>query len=315
MLKKILFHFFALAIFFQLNAKENERPKEIQEWSNIEGKEFFVFVDKSSPVSTPAGNEKSPFKSVDDAFSFLSLQKKQHTKIKAVLNIKGSFATEYSYIITYPTKIIGSHTEKRGEKNIKSNINFGKNAAFIVTSSFLHLENVSVTRRELVNEPRTVPIIYSLASNVIIKDSYIYAKEGGNVCNFLDSNISIIGSTITSIQNSYSNIIEAKNSNCKISTSKFLSSARSIIAIDANNSNITVTDINAELTSLYFAFFARVFSSTFTVETSSLIAKGSGKAKEAIIYNEENSIKLKSLKLEGFEKESSLKKGKLDYIK
>lgn len=317
MLKKIFFSLFALTVVLGLTAQESieKTSNKMQEWSDIEGKEFFVFVDKSSKATKPLGSKNSPFRSIDDAFSFLSLSLKKHTKVKATINVKGSFATEYSYIITYPTKIVGMPITNNDEKNIKSNINFGKNAGFIVTSSFLILENIHVTRRELVNEPRTVPLLYSFASNVIIKDTDIYAKEGGTVCNFLNSNFSILSSTLNSTQNGYSSLIEANNSKGKISSSQFSSSARSIIAVDVKNSSLTITNLNAQLTCLYFAFFARVFDSTSIIENSSFVAKGSGKAKEAIMYNDKSNVKIQTLNLDGFEKESSMKNGKLDYMK
>ena len=228
------------------------------------------------------------------------------------LNIRGDFSSTYSYVISCPLKIVG--LDKDEEKKEKSKIKFEKNAGFILTSSFLGIENIHIDRKEVIDEPRTVPVFYSLDGFINLKDVIIDAKEGGAVFTLYKSQFLMQNLYITSTQNGYANILESIGSKGSILASNIKCSSRSIIAIDMDHSNVILENTHIDATSLYFNLFARVFDSNLTVKNSNVLAKGNGKKDVAIIYNDKTKIQSENVKIEGFASEKRIKNKKTGYM-
>lgn len=290
---------------------------EALEWKNIEGKEVSLFVnsDVASTLmseNTSFGSAKQPFKSVDEAFLHIATLVKKKKKIKVVLNITGHFISSYSYIVNCPIKIVGH--EKR--KDAKANVEFRKNAGFMVSSSPLMLENILLTRKEVVGEPRTVPLFYVSGGEVGLKAVNVEVKEGGGVFFFRSSKFELNDVFVNSRQADYCNIIEAHSSKGKIYASKFTSVSRSAIALDSIGSEVMIDGLMYESRTSYFSFFVRAFSSSLYIASTSLSEKGSAKEKRvAIIYDENSQLKDNDVKLAGFASLAEVRKGKLDYLK
>ena len=276
-------------------------------WERIEGNEVSIFVDFSlNSKQKGLGTEKKPFKTIDEAFSYISLLNTRK-KIKVILYIRGNFLSSYSYVVSFPLKIIG-HTKKE-----KTKIEFRKNAGFVLSSSFLALENISVFRREVINEPRTVPLFYISSGKLSLKDVSIEVKEGGSIFNFKDSKFYMNGVSIKSKQKDYCNIVESATSQGRISLSKIVCISKSTIAFDVKKSDLFINNTSYEVTSSYFSFFIRSFNSKIDILNSALNEKN--KSDVAIIHNKASRLKVDNVKLSGFVKSSEVRNGKLDYIK
>ena len=312
-----IFSFFCGSLLF-LQAEEtgivpNVANWEELKWEEMEGDELTFFVDSGiSSKQKSLGTEKLPFKTIDEALSHITTFKKKGKKIKVVLNIKGNFISSYSYVINSPIKIVSLSKNKK----TKSSIEFRKNAGFMLSSSFLMLENFSLIRKETVGEPRTVPLFYVSSSKMKLKDVNIDVKEGGGVFYLLSSKFELDNVFINSRQSDYCNIAELISSKAKISSSKFISVSKGAIALDASESEVMVEGLSYEASSSYFSFVVRAFSSKMSIANTTLIEKGSSKDRRvAIIHDKNSQLQESKVTLSGFSKIAEVRNGRLDYLK
>lgn len=299
------------------SSEKNDAESTALSWDAIDAPELVFYVEKILPSNLATkkamGTKEEPFPSIDDALCHISLLKKTKKKLKVLLNVRGGFSSNHSYIISCPIKIVGLSLDE--EKKEVSRIRFGKNAGFfLMSSSFLMIENIHINRRELIGEPRTVPIFYALNSHLSLKNVSIDAREGGLVFMLYDSQFFMQNMSISSVQNSYSSILQSVNSKGAILASNIKCSSRSIIAMDIDRSNIILENIYFDATSSYFNFFARVFDSHFLIKNSNVLAKGNGKKEAAIMCNDKTEFLSKNLKVEGFASEKIIKNTKTGYM-
>ena len=293
---------------FALSAKDKSSLEFSQNWDDFDAREVVFFVNSANKKAKKKdGSKDAPFGTLDEAMQAISSAKLKNINLKAKIYITGTFSSSYSYIIAQPTKIIGS--------SHKDSVYFEKNTGFVLSSSYLFLENLSVSRKELVDEPRTVPIFYVSSSTLVLKNVQVKSKEGGTVFSLSESTLSLESSSIFSKQNSYCSVIESSSSTLNIFDSSVDCSSRKIILLDAKNSKINIEHMQASLQSSYFAFFARCFDSNLSITSSSIIAKGGGKAIQAIIHNKNSNLKLDALGMEGFKVQAEIRDNKLDYLK
>lgn len=315
----LFFFFFTFFATFCLQAEGGEEVSlpewsapswDVLEWEKIEGNEVHIFANSSASAKQTLGTAKLPFKTIDDALSHIATLKKKGKKIKVVLNIKGRFVASYSYVINYPIKIVGL------AKNSNTNIEFRKNTGFMLSSSFLMLENVSLVRKEGVGEPRTVPLFYSSSAQIKLKDVKIDVKEGGGLFFFRSSKFELSDVVINSIQADYCNIMEVSSSKGKISSCKFICHSKSAIALDVNKSEVIVDGLLYEISSSYFSFFVRAFASSLNVANTSLKEKEHSKERRvAIIYDKVSQLQEHKVTLSGFAELAAVRSEKFDYLK
>lgn len=309
MLKKALFICF---IFFNFSLLQGEESfgQATNEWENIKGKEIFIFVNnKNKSKEKPDGSKKAPFKTIEEAFTHLSGLKGKD--LKATIYITGSFRSKNVYVITCPTKIMGFEfydniaTEKKA-----SSISFEKNAGFVVTASTLFMEKCTISRREFVGEPRSVPILYSSNSTINLKNITITAKEGGTLFRFIESSVSIDAMILNSNQNGYCNIIETSASEIKIKNTHLNCNGRFVIALDSNDSSLNIEGLHCNIKAYLFAIGMKANNGKVNIKNSFFGVEGKYVwADEAILYsNEEAILNIKNLKLKGFMKEKKLQK-------
>ncbi|MGP1438111.1 MAG: hypothetical protein ACTTKH_03465 [Treponema sp.] len=304
MLKKLFFIYFILFKLCLLQAQQKITNIEDVEWKNITGKEIVLFVGNTTKTQKKFdGSKKAPFKTIEDAFTYLSGAKKKLKTIKALIYIKGSFKAKNVYIITIPTKIVG--LDNPAVKDATSNINFEKNAGFVVTSSHLFIEKCSISRKEFIDEPRSVPVLYSSNSLVKMKNITITAKEGGTLFRFIESNAQIEASILNSNQNGYCNMIEAIKSDVAIKDTTFNCKGRFVVAIDSSNSFLNIEAIQCNILAHLFAIALKANDGEINIQNSTLIAEGKYiQADEAITHNKKAKINIKDIKLKGFVKET-----------
>ena len=323
MLKRqvLLFFFIVSFVSFMLVHVEAEKavasPEfivsewNVLDWEKVEGSEVHLFVNSEiSSKQKKIGTEKAPFKTIDEALSHVNNLNKKDKKMKVLLNIKGKFTSAYSYIISCPIKIVGV------EKKTKATLEFGKNAGFMLSSSFLELENISITRKEGVGEPRTVPLFYSSSGKMKLNAININAKEGGSVFVFRFSTFEMDDVCINSKQGDYCTIMEIFTSKGKISSSKFTSISKSSIALDVDKSDVLIDGLLYDSSSSYFSFFMRAFSSKLHVANTTLTANANSKeGNVAIIHNKDSQLKEEKVVLSGFAKLAEVRNSRLDYMK
>lgn len=308
MLKKTLFIYF---VFFSLCLLQGEESIEqtTDGWENIDGKEIVLFVNSNNKSKKRAnGTKKAPFKRIEDAFTHLNGLKKKD--IKATIHITGSFASKNVYVVTIPTRIVGLDDYKlEAESKTYSHISFEKNAGFVVTSSKLFIEKCSISRREFVGEPRSVPILYSSNSFISMKNVSITAKEGGSLFRFIESSVSIDASIVNSNQNGFCNIIETIKSKLKINDVHFNCNGRFVVTIDSVYSSINMQNVHCNILTHLSAIALNANGGEINVENSIFNVAGKYAQKdEAISYNSETKLDIKNLELAGFNSEAKLRK-------
>ena len=310
MLKKLTFLIYIVFTLSFLNTYVFANNKnETTKWEEIKRDEKIIFVNALTKKKT-YGTKEFPFKTIDEALTHLTSSNKKDP-IKAIIYISGSFTSKYSYIVSYPLKIVGMlKNEKKGDS-----ISFEKNTGFVISSSFLEIENCLLSRKELIGEPRAVPLFYSINSHINLKNVNLNVKEGGSVFTLLSSTFLFEKLTCTSTQNNYCNVLEANASNGFITFSNLKCNGRSVIPIDIQNSTITLKDVNTYIDVKYFTVFIRARDSNISINNTLISAKGEGHKKASIIHNKSSHLKLENIKIEGFEKESTLKDDRLDYMK
>ena len=307
MLKKLLFIYFGFFTLCLMQAEENQQ--EAVEWKDITGKEIFLFVNNTNKLQKNAdGSKKAPFKTIEDAFTYLSgLNKKE---IKVIIYVTGNFTSKNVYVITVPTKIVGLDDYRGGApgKRASSYIGFEKNAGFVVTSSKLFIEKCTISRREFVNEPRSVPILYSSNSTINIKNITLSAKEGGSLFKFIESSVSMDTVILNSNQNGYCNIIEAIKSNLKIKAVRFNCKGRFVVSINSTDSSLNIENVHCNINAHLFAIVLKINSGEVNIENSFFNAEGKyTMLDEAITYWDKAKINIKDLKLKGFMREKKEK--------
>ncbi len=311
--KKVLIacvFFFSTFLIFTHSAKSGVSAK----WEDIDAKEVVFFVNAANKNALKQdGSKKFPFGTIDRAMRTISSLSKQNKKIKAKVYIKGTFSSNYSYIVSSPLWIIGTSSGKNnGESDV---ISFGKNAGWVVSSSLLQLERFTIKRKEVANEPRTVPIFYASLSHLGLEKVEVIGVEGGTMFSLSHASLSLQSSSILSNQSAYCNVIEANNAELSINSSNIECTSQKIIALDSQNSTINLENVRAGLNATYFAFFARCFNSNLTCQNALLSTKGADKLTDAIIYNEASQLKIENCLIEGFKAESAVKNDRVDYLK
>lgn len=307
MLKRFLFIQFIFS--FLLLYGEESIEQAIDKWQEVSGKEIVLFVNntnKSQKIFN--GTKKSPFKTIEAAFTYLSgLNKKD---IKATIYITGSFTSKNVYVITIPTKIVGfdDHKNEDIEKKASSYITFEKNAGFVVASSYLFIEKCSISRREFIGEPRSVPVLYSSNSYINMKNVNLTVKEGGSIFRFIESNVNMQAMVINSNQNGYCNMIETIKSKLKIKDVKFNCNGRFVVSIDSSASFVGMDAINCNIKAHLFAIVLKANDGEANIKNSIFSVEGKYvTSEEAIIYSNQTKLDVKDLELKGFMRESKLK--------
>ncbi|MGP1439427.1 MAG: hypothetical protein ACTTJ3_01655 [Treponema sp.] len=309
MLKKALFICFIFFNFYLLQCEEN-LIQPTDEWKNINGKEIVFFVNNiNKSQKKPDGSKKAPFKKIEDVFTHLSGIKKKD--IKATIHVIGRFSSKNVYVITVPTRIIGVDELKgESEKKVTSSyISFEKNAGFVATSSKLFIEKCTISRKEFVGEPRSVPVLYSSNSLISMKNVSLKGKEGGSLFKFIDSDVSMQDVIFNSEQNGYCNIIEAVKSDIKIKNAHFNCNARFVVPIEAKNSFFNIENLHCDIFSHLSAVVLKADGGKVNIQKSSFIAKGKyASIDEAISHDETTKLNIKDVELKGFSREAKLKK-------
>lgn len=306
MLKKTLFIYF---IFFSLCLLHGEEDLEqiTVEWKDILEEEITLFVNNTNRSKEKAnGSKKAPFKTLEQAFTHLSGLKKKN--IKALIYITGSFTSKNVYIVKMPTKIVGfdDYKTKAIEKKTSSYINFEKNAGFVVTSSKLFIEQCTISRKELIDEPRSVPILYSSNSLINIKNVTITAKEGGSIFRFIESDVSMEEMILNSVQNGYCNIMQTIKSKLKIKATNFNCDGRFVVLIDSTDSLVSVENVHCNILAHLSAVALKANNGDVSVENSFFSAEGKYAQKDdAIICDEKTKLHTKNVILKGFMRESN----------
>jgi len=284
------------------------------DWQGLAGEEVTLFVNsavssnrsgKESSSKHPSkpssqkknlGSQKAPFATIDEALSHISTLKKKN-KVKVLLHVSGNFVSSYSYIITCPIKIVAT------SKRTQTDIEFRKNAGFVLSSSFLMLENLTIKRRESVGEPRSVPLFYVSAGSLCLKTVKVDVKEGGAVFVFLSSKFEMDGVSMNSRQADYCNIMEVFASQGRISSSQITGTSRNVVAIDAKKSHVIVDSSSYEAVVPYFALFARLSSSKLYLSNNSLSKSGGmDEEKVAIVLDASSKLEEKNTTVSGFAK-------------
>jgi len=307
-LKKTLFIYFVFFSFCLLQGEESFE-QTTDEWKNIDGKEVVLFVNNTSKLQKEVnGTKKAPFSKIEDAFTYLSGLKKKD--IKATIYITGNFTSKNVYVITMPTRIVGfnAYKSETTEKKASSYISFEKNAGFVVISSHLFIEKCSISRKEFIGEPRSVPVLYSSNSYISIKNVSLTAKEGGSIFRFIESNVNMDTVIINSNQNGYCNIIETIKSKLKIKNIHFNCNGRFVVSIVSEDSSLNMENIRCSILSHLYAIVLKTNSDVVNIQNSFFIVEGKVQADEAISYNEKTKLNIKDLKLKGFMRESKLKR-------
>ena len=307
MLKKLLFIYFVFSLCLLHGEQSIEQTND--EWKEIQGKEIVLFVDNTNKSQKRFnGTKKAPFKTIEDAFTHLSGLKKKD--IKATIHITGSFTSKNVYVITMPTKIVGfdDHKNEDIEKKASSYITFEKNAGFVVASSHLFMEKCSISRREFIGEPRSVPVLYSSNSYINMKNVNLTVKEGGSIFRFIESNVNMQAMVINSNQNGYCNMIETIKSKLKIKDVKFNCNGRFVVSIDSSASFVDMDAINCNIQAHLFAIVLKANDGEANIKNSIFSVEGKYvTSDEAIIYSNQTKLDVKDLELKGFMRESKLK--------
>lgn len=308
MLKKSLFICFIFFSFLTLQAEE-KLEQSSQEWKDIDGEELPLFVNSENKSKRKAdGSRQAPFKSIEAAFTHLNGLKQKN--IKATIYITGSFTSKNVYVITIPTRIVGLNEAKTAQdKKASSYISFEKNAGFVVTSSKFFLEKCTISRKEFVDEPRSVPILYSSNSFISLNNVTITAKEGGRVFRFIESSVLMDSLIINSNQNGLCNIIKAIKSNLKIKGTHFNCNGRFVIAIDSNASILSAENLHCNINAHLYAVVVKANNDSLNIQNSFFSVQGKyTKKDEAIIYDPKTRLETKEIELKGFINESKLEK-------
>ena len=307
MLKRFLFIQFIFS--FLLLYGEEGIEQAIDKWQEVSGKEIVIFVNNTNKSQKRFnGTKKAPFKTIEDAFTHLSGLKKKD--IKATIHITGSFTSKNVYVITMPIKIVVLEDYKidNTEKKASSYIAFEKNAGFVVTSSMLFIEKCSISRREFIGEPRSVPVLYSSNSYINMKNVNLTVKEGGSIFRFIESNVNMQAMIINSNQNGYCNMIETIKSKLKIKDVKFNCNGRFVVSIDSSASFVDMDAINCNIQAHLFAIVLKANDGEANIKNSIFSVEGKYvTSDEAIIYSNQTKLDVKDLELKGFMRESKLK--------
>ncbi|WP_253695182.1 MULTISPECIES: chitobiase/beta-hexosaminidase C-terminal domain-containing protein [unclassified Treponema] len=250
-----------------------------------------VYVDNNSKVKNPDGNPSKPFSTIYEAVKYInrvSLSKKNETgSEKWKIYIRGDCILNEAVLITRNIKITSAAQ--------KTSIHFSKNSGFVVIGANFEVENCNIFRRERLEEPREVPIIYADKAGIKLNNVKIQAFEGGAVLNSFYSHLDISDSKIISDQKRYCLIFNLNNSSAVFQNLEFEGTGFSVAAISSSNSIIELDNINASFNSGFTARFLEAWNSEISLGRLNLIRlpETAQNKDTAVWYNKNSKLDIK----------------------